>query len=197
MRAPSKFVLRHLPEHRRRASQDSHARSAAVSWRRLSLLFHELQPYRGFPSHPASHQAHRCDSRSFSFSASCPQLTAPGRRDERIQRECLHSYSKLLNPDYNSVHHANLDFAIMELVVLGSGTSIPHPECSSSVYWLRASGGTVLLDCSASAIWRILEEGLNWTDLDAIWISHFHLDHCGGLAPLLAGIKHSDEMKQR
>ena len=85
----------------------------------------------------------------------------------------------------------------MELIVLGSGTSIPHPKRSSSSYWLEASGGRMLLDCSASAVSRILEEELDWAELDAIWISHFHLDHCGGLAPLLAGIKHSDKMKQR
>ena len=85
----------------------------------------------------------------------------------------------------------------MKLTVLGSGTSIPHPKRSSSGYWLETSGGTILLDCSASAIHRITEEGLGWANLDAIWISHFHLDHCGGLAPFLAGTKHSEEMKQR
>lgn len=85
----------------------------------------------------------------------------------------------------------------MKLIVLGSGTSIPHPLRSSSGYWLETAGGTVLLDCSAAAISRILAEGLDWVSLDAIWISHFHLDHCGGLAPLLAGVKHSEAMKSR
>lgn len=85
----------------------------------------------------------------------------------------------------------------MKLTVLGSGTSVPHPKRSSSAYWLESSGGTLLMDCSASAITRILAEGLDWANLDSIWISHFHLDHCGGLAPLLAGLKHSDKMKVR
>ncbi len=85
----------------------------------------------------------------------------------------------------------------MKLTVLGSGTSIPHPKRSSSGYWLETAGGTILLDCSASAIHRMTEEALDWTALGAIWISHFHLDHCGGLAPFLAGTKHSAEMQQR
>ncbi len=85
----------------------------------------------------------------------------------------------------------------MKLVVLGSGTSIPHAKRSSSGYWLETRGGTVLLDCSASAIHRMTEESLDWASLDAIWISHFHLDHCGGLAPFLAGTKHSEDMKIR
>lgn len=85
----------------------------------------------------------------------------------------------------------------MKLTVLGSGTSIPHPKRSSSGYWLEASDGTVLLDCSATAIRRAIDEGCDWADLDAIWISHFHLDHCGGLAPFLAGTKHAEQMKLR
>ncbi len=85
----------------------------------------------------------------------------------------------------------------MELIVLGSGTSIPHPKRASSGYWLRTEAANVLLDCSVSAVGRILQENLDWTLLDSIWISHFHLDHCGGLAPFLAGIKHSSQMKAR
>ena len=54
-----------------------------------------------------------------------------------------------------------------------------------------------MLDCSASSIRRIAEYGLDWPNLDAIWISHFHLDHVGGLAPLLAGTKHAEGMETR
>lgn len=85
----------------------------------------------------------------------------------------------------------------MKLTVLGSGTGIPHPARGSSGYWLETSGGSVMLDCSASAIRRIAEYKLDWPDLDAIWISHFHLDHVGGLAPLLAGTKHAPGMETR
>src|SRR5436190_1364968 len=85
----------------------------------------------------------------------------------------------------------------MKLVVLGSGSGIPHPTRGSSGYWLEASSGKLLLDCSASIGSRLAANGLDWPDLDAIWISHFHLDHCGGLAPFLAGTKHSAAMKER
>ena len=85
----------------------------------------------------------------------------------------------------------------MKLTVLGSGTGNLHPKRGSSGYWLEIVGGLLLLDCSASAIWRMAEYGLDWPSLDAIWISHFHLDHVGGLAPFLAGTKHADAMKER
>ena len=85
----------------------------------------------------------------------------------------------------------------MKLVVLGSGSTVPHPKRASSGFWLETSGGTLLLDCSAPIPLRMAQEGLDWPNLDAIWISHFHLDHCGGLAPFLAGTKHSASMKER
>jgi ribonuclease BN (tRNA processing enzyme) len=85
----------------------------------------------------------------------------------------------------------------MRLTVLGSGTSIPHPTRGSSGYWLETGGGSLMLDCSASSIRRMAEYDLDWPNLDAIWISHFHLDHVGGLAPFLAGTKHAAAMKMR
>ncbi len=85
----------------------------------------------------------------------------------------------------------------MKLIVLGSGTAIPHPKRSSSGYWLETSGGSVLLDCSASVVHRMAQENLDWANLDAIWISHFHLDHCGGLAPFLFGTKYAAQTQHR
>ena len=85
----------------------------------------------------------------------------------------------------------------MKLTVLGSGTSVPHPKRSSPAFWLETSAGTILLDCSASAVHRMAQENLDWANLDAIWISHFHLDHCGGLAPFLFGTKHAPETQPR
>ncbi len=85
----------------------------------------------------------------------------------------------------------------MKFIVLGSGTAVPNPHRSSSGYWLETENGSVLLDCSASAIHRMAQEKLDWANLDAIWISHFHLDHIGGLVPFLFGTKHASEMKER
>jgi ribonuclease BN (tRNA processing enzyme) len=86
----------------------------------------------------------------------------------------------------------------MNLTVLGSGTAVPHPTRSSAGFWLEtSSGGSILLDCSASAVYRMAQENLDWANLDAIWISHFHLDHCGGIAPFLFGTKNAAETQNR
>jgi ribonuclease BN (tRNA processing enzyme) len=85
----------------------------------------------------------------------------------------------------------------MELIVLGSGTSVPHPQRASSAHWLETSSGSVLLDASAAAVHRMAQENLDWPNLDAVWISHFHLDHVGGLAPFLFGTKWAQQTQSR
>ncbi len=85
----------------------------------------------------------------------------------------------------------------MKFTILGSGTSVPHPRRSSSAYWIETENGSILLDCSASAIHRMAQEHLDWANLDSIWISHFHLDHVGGLAPFLFGTKHAPDTQKR
>ncbi len=85
----------------------------------------------------------------------------------------------------------------MKLVVLGSGTSVPHPRRASSAFWLETDSGSILLDCSADAPHRMAQENLDWKTLDAIWISHLHLDHCAGLPALLFGIKWTPGIDRR
>lgn len=85
----------------------------------------------------------------------------------------------------------------MKLTILGSGTAVPHARRSSSGFWLETAKGSLLLDCSASAAHRMAQENLDWANLDAIWISHFHLDHIGGLAPFLFGTKYAPETQER
>jgi ribonuclease BN (tRNA processing enzyme) len=85
----------------------------------------------------------------------------------------------------------------MKLVILGSGSAVPHPHRASAAFWLETASGSVLLDCSSDAAHRMAAENLDWANLDAIWISHLHLDHCAGLASLLFGLKHAPHTQGR
>ncbi len=85
----------------------------------------------------------------------------------------------------------------MKLIVLGSGTSVPHPHRASSAHWLETDGGSLLLDIGGDAAHRMAQENLDWANLDAIWVSHFHLDHVGGLAPFLFGTKYAPQTQAR
>jgi ribonuclease BN (tRNA processing enzyme) len=85
----------------------------------------------------------------------------------------------------------------MKLIVLGSGTSVPHARRASPAYWLQTQSGSMLLDISPDASHRMAQEGLDWANLDAIWVSHFHLDHMGGLAAYLFGMKWAPQTQER
>jgi ribonuclease BN (tRNA processing enzyme) len=54
-----------------------------------------------------------------------------------------------------------------------------------------------LLDIAASSVHRMAQEKLDWVNLDAVWVSHFHLDHLGGLFPFLFGTKHAPATQMR
>ena len=85
----------------------------------------------------------------------------------------------------------------MKLTILGSGTSVPHPARAASAYWLETSKGLLLLDMGADTAHRMAQERLDWPSLDSIWISHFHLDHMGGLTPFLFGLKWAPQTQNR
>lgn len=85
----------------------------------------------------------------------------------------------------------------MNLIVLGSGTSVPHAKRASAAHWLETESGNVLLDMSADAPHRMAEEQLDWAHLQAIWISHFHLDHWGGVAPFLFATRSAPQTQSR
>ena len=53
------------------------------------------------------------------------------------------------------------------------------------------------MDCGADTTHRMATEDLDWPNLDAVWISHLHLDHCGGLASFLFGTKHAPQTQSR
>ena len=85
----------------------------------------------------------------------------------------------------------------MRLTVLGSGTAVPHPQRRSPGFWLETTGGRIVLDFSMDVPRQMLDLALDWPNLHAIWISHFHLDHMGGLPPFLFGTRHAPEVQLR
>jgi ribonuclease BN (tRNA processing enzyme) len=85
----------------------------------------------------------------------------------------------------------------MRLTILGSGTSVPHPKRAAPAHWLQTNRGAVLLDCGADSAHRMAQENLDWPNLDAIWISHFHLDHLAGLIVFLFGTRWAPQIQNR
>jgi UDP-N-acetylmuramyl pentapeptide phosphotransferase/UDP-N-acetylglucosamine-1-phosphate transferase/ribonuclease BN (tRNA processing enzyme) len=73
----------------------------------------------------------------------------------------------------------------MEAIVLGSGPGLPQEDRNLSSVLVRKGVQTVLADCGDGCIRRLMDHGIKADDLDAIFITHYHPDHVGGLFILL------------
>jgi ribonuclease BN (tRNA processing enzyme) len=76
----------------------------------------------------------------------------------------------------------------MKLTVVGCSPAWPNPGGAQSGYLLEGPG-KLLLDCGPGVLASLRESySVNgWPEVDAIAITHFHLDHWGDLVPWVWG----------
>lgn len=84
----------------------------------------------------------------------------------------------------------------MEIQILGSGTCIPSGRRGSSGYLVTLDSTRVLFDCGNGVTWKLEKSGVNYLDIDHIFITHMHPDHNSDLIPFLFATKYPAE-KQR
>jgi ribonuclease BN (tRNA processing enzyme) len=73
----------------------------------------------------------------------------------------------------------------VKLKVVGCSPAWPNPGGAQSGYLIEGPG-RLLLDCGPGVLARLREDE-EWPDLDAIVITHWHLDHWGDLVPWVWG----------
>jgi ribonuclease BN (tRNA processing enzyme) len=73
----------------------------------------------------------------------------------------------------------------VKLSVIGCSPAWPNPGGAQSGYLLEGPG-RLLLDCGPGVLAR-LRERWPWPEVDAIGITHWHLDHWGDLVPWVWG----------
>ncbi len=72
----------------------------------------------------------------------------------------------------------------MRLTVVGCSPAWPNPGGAQSGYLVE---GRLLLDCGPGVLARLREQNGSWPSVDAIVITHFHLDHWGDVVPWVWG----------
>ena len=70
----------------------------------------------------------------------------------------------------------------VHLSVVGSSPAWPNPGSAQSGYVVDSGSGRLLLDCGPGVLARLRQLDGGWPTVDAIAITHFHLDHWGDLA---------------
>ena len=68
----------------------------------------------------------------------------------------------------------------MELITLGSGSAFTYKNWQSN-FAIRRNGKVLLLDCGGDIRFSLDEAGITLSDIDALYVSHAHADHIGGV----------------
>jgi ribonuclease BN (tRNA processing enzyme) len=74
----------------------------------------------------------------------------------------------------------------VRLIVVGCSPAWPNPGGAQSGYLVEGSG-RLLLDCGPGVLARLRLGDGGWPSVDAIAITHWHLDHWGDLVPWVWG----------
>ena len=72
----------------------------------------------------------------------------------------------------------------MKLTVVGCAGSFPSPSSPCSCYLVEAEGFRLLLDFGTGAVGELQRHGV-LHDIDAVVLSHLHMDHCSDAATYL------------
>jgi len=85
----------------------------------------------------------------------------------------------------------------MKVKFIGVGDQFSsHDQYHSNMVITANSGAKILVDCGSDVKYSLIESKINPTDIDAVYISHLHADHIGGLE-WLALSTYFDEEKKR
>ena len=68
----------------------------------------------------------------------------------------------------------------MELITLGSGSAFTSKNWQSN-FAVRRNGKILLLDCGGDVRFALEEAGIALPEIDAVYVSHAHADHIGGI----------------
>ncbi|MEZ5336490.1 MAG: MBL fold metallo-hydrolase [Methanolobus sp.] len=73
----------------------------------------------------------------------------------------------------------------MKITFLGTGTGIPQAGRVQSGVLMDTGESLLLFDCGCGVLGRIYESGYHHNDIDAIIVTHLHLDHVGDILALI------------
>ena len=84
-----------------------------------------------------------------------------------------------------------------EVEIIGSGTGIPSRKRGSPSILVRAEGEILLLDTGPCTLQRLLTRDITYMDIDKIFYTHFHPDHCSDFVFILFTMRHALPRRQK
>ena len=78
---------------------------------------------------------------------------------------------------------------MLEMCTLGTGGTLPLPDRALSSLYVRVNGRAMLIDCGEGTQVGIRRLGWGFRCIDGLLLTHFHGDHCTGVAGLLLSLE--------
>ena len=78
---------------------------------------------------------------------------------------------------------------MLEMCTLGTGGTLPLPTRALSSLYVRVNGRAMLIDCGEGTQVGIRRLGWGFRCLDGLVLTHYHGDHCTGIAGLLLSLE--------
>ena len=78
---------------------------------------------------------------------------------------------------------------MLEFCTLGTGGTLPIPERALSSLYVRVNGRSMLIDCGEGTQVGIRRLGWGFRCLEGLLLTHYHGDHCTGIAGLLLSLE--------
>ncbi|KRR23647.1 ribonuclease Z [Bradyrhizobium lablabi] len=69
----------------------------------------------------------------------------------------------------------------MDVILLGTGTPMPHPDRAGPATLVKAGGSNILIDCGRAVVMRLAASGVGPQAISAVLITHMHSDHISDL----------------
>ena len=85
----------------------------------------------------------------------------------------------------------------MRVTILGAGTAIPTKDHSPAGLYVEAGGEHLLFDAGPGTLQRLRAAGVSIFELDRVFLTHYHLDHCLDLASLLFALRIPDPVRMK
>ncbi|HIQ29355.1 MAG TPA: MBL fold metallo-hydrolase [Candidatus Caldiarchaeum subterraneum] len=83
----------------------------------------------------------------------------------------------------------------MRVTILGAGSIFPTQSRFASSLLLEVDGLKFLMDCGPGTLEKLRRLGVKPTELNAVFITHFHLDHFSDTLPLIMARAYDEEGK--
>ncbi len=84
-----------------------------------------------------------------------------------------------------------------EVIILGSGTGIPSLKRGAAGIMIKLDGQTLLLDTGPGTLHKLLNLGITYADIDKVFYTHYHPDHCAELIPMLFAMRHGEPKREK